>query len=83
MNQIRRFNVSKCLARLKFTPTDGMTVLVTGRISVYPKKGRYSITAVNMEEAGLGDAYLSFLQLKENYKTKVYLSKNTNYLCQK
>lgn len=58
------------LARLKFTPTDGMTVLVTGRISVYLKKGRYSITAVNMEEAGLGDAYLKFLQLKEKLQNE-------------
>lgn len=58
------------LSRLKFTPSDGMTVLVTGRINLYTKKGRYSITASNMEEAGLGDAYLKFLKLKEKLQNE-------------
>lgn len=56
--------------RLKFNPVDGMTVLVSGRISIYLKKGRYAITAVTMEEAGLGDAYLKFLQLKEKLQNE-------------
>lgn len=51
--------------RLDFKPIDGMTVLVTGKVSVYQKRGRYSITVSQLEEAGLGDAYLNFLRLKE------------------
>ena len=53
------------LSQLKFKPVDGMTVLVTGKIGIYLKRGTYSITVYSMEEAGLGDAYLRFLQLKE------------------
>lgn len=52
-------------AKLKFKPVDGMTVLVTGKVGIYPKRGTYSITVYEMEEAGLGNAYLQFLQLKE------------------
>lgn len=51
--------------KLKFKPVDGMTVLVTGKIGIYSKRGTYSITVYEMEEAGLGDAYLQFLQLKD------------------
>lgn len=54
------------LFKLKFNPIDGMTVLVTGKVSVYQKRGRYSVAVIQMEEAGLGDAYLNFLRLKES-----------------
>lgn len=51
--------------RLKFQPIDGMNVLATGKVTVYQKRGRYSINVFALEEAGLGDAYLNFLRLKE------------------
>lgn len=53
------------VTKLNFKPIDGMTVLVTGKVSVYARRGTYSITVSEMEEAGLGDAYLQFLRLKE------------------
>lgn len=59
---------SQVLRNLKFKPIDGMTVLVTGKISVYVRRGRYSVTVSKMEESGLGDAYLYFLHIKEKFQ---------------
>lgn len=53
------------LQKLKFKPTDGMTVLVNGKVSLYPKRGTYNITVFEMDQVGLGEAYLNFIQLKE------------------
>ncbi|MDD4212085.1 MAG: exodeoxyribonuclease VII large subunit [Bacilli bacterium] len=53
------------VTKLKFDPIDGMKVLVSGKVSVYQKRGRYSFQVLTMEQVGLGNAYLEFLQLKE------------------
>lgn len=53
------------LSKLKFDPVDGLTVIVTGKINVYVKKGRYSITVSTMDDVGLGEAYLNFIKLKD------------------
>lgn len=52
-------------SKLKFTPTDGMKVLVTGRISVYETTGGYQIYVNEMLEDGLGNLYIAFEQLKK------------------
>ncbi len=52
-------------SKLKFTPTDGMKVLVKGRISIYEQMGSYQIYIEEMNEDGLGDLYLAYEQLKE------------------
>ncbi len=57
------FNASA--KNLKFTPTDGMKVLVIGRISVYESTGNYQIYVEEMREDGLGNLYIAFEQLKE------------------
>ena len=49
---------------LKFTPEDGMNVLVSGRISVYPAGGNYQIYIDHMEVDGLGSLYVEFEKLK-------------------
>ena len=51
--------------RLLFKPTDGMNVLVTGRISVYEATGNYQIYVDDMVEDGVGNLYVAFEQLKE------------------
>lgn len=53
------------LSKLKFKPVDGMTVLVTGKVGLYIKRGTYAITVSEMEQVGLGEAYLNFQFLKE------------------
>ncbi|HIR75251.1 TPA: exodeoxyribonuclease VII large subunit [Candidatus Ventrenecus avicola] len=52
-------------ASLKFTPEDGMNVLVTGRISAYPAGGNYQIYIDKMEVDGLGNLYVEFEKLKK------------------
>jgi len=64
-SEIDALMFNSALSNLKFNPEDGMTVLVTGKVGIYVKKGRYSITVYQMEQAGLGDAYLYFLHIKE------------------
>lgn len=56
---------SNVLNTLKFEPMDGMTVLVNGQVTLYPKRGTYSVRVFSMEQVGLGEAYLNFLMLKE------------------
>ncbi len=48
-----------------FTPTDGMSVLVEGYISVYEASGGYQIYVNRMSEDGLGNLYLAYEQLKK------------------
>lgn len=50
---------------LKFTPEDGMNVIVEGRISCYPAQGTYQIYVDKMEPDGLGNLYIEFEKLKE------------------
>ena len=52
-------------SKLNFIPSDGMKVLVTGRVSVYEASGAYQIYVDSMQEDGLGNLYLKFEQLKK------------------
>ena len=51
--------------KLKFTPEEGMKVLVVGRVSLYEAYGTYQITIEQMEPDGVGARYLAFEQLKQ------------------
>ena len=55
------FNASK----LKFTPEDGMKVLVKGKISVFESTGNYQIYVEELSEDGLGNLHIAFEQLKK------------------
>ncbi len=57
-------------SRLKFRPTDGMEVLVRGRISVYEPRGSYQIVCDLMEPVGAGALQKAFEQLKEKLKSE-------------
>ena len=50
---------------IKFTPVDGMKVLINGRVSIYEATGGYQIYVDEMLEDGVGNLYLAFEQLKE------------------
>lgn len=52
-------------SKIKFMPTDGMKVLVTGKISVYPATGGYQIYVNDMVEDGVGNLYIAYEQLKK------------------
>jgi exodeoxyribonuclease VII large subunit len=51
-------------AALVFDPTDGTQVIVFGRVSVWPERGRLQLYASHMEPMGLGALRLAFEQLK-------------------
>ena len=61
-----RSNASKVI----FKPTDGMKVLVTGRISVYEAMGSYQIYVDEMLEDGVGNLYIAFEQLKKKLQAE-------------
>ncbi|MBR1717948.1 MAG: exodeoxyribonuclease VII large subunit [Bacilli bacterium] len=52
-------------SKLGFVPTEGMKVLVTGSISVYPQGGTYQIYVEDLIEDGVGNLYIAFEKLKE------------------
>ena len=56
---------SSSAVNLKFTPEDGMNVLVEGRLSCYPAQGTYQIYVDKMEMDGLGNLYLEYEKLKK------------------
>ncbi len=50
---------------LKFKPTDGMGLIVRGRLSVFDARGEYQLIAEYLEPKGIGALQLAFIQLKE------------------
>jgi exodeoxyribonuclease VII large subunit len=47
-----------------FTPQDGLKIVVTGKISVYPPRGNYQIDVRSMKPAGEGELQAAFERLK-------------------
>jgi len=58
---------NRSLSRLNFVPKDGMLVRARGRLSVYSKRGTYSLNVESMELAGTGE----ILALLERRKLKL------------
>ncbi len=55
------FNVNN---KLLFDPKDGDSVLIRGRINVYPVSGSYQIVVNEMKQDGIGNLYVLFEELK-------------------
>lgn len=55
---------SSSAKRLKFRPTDGMRVMVRGRVSVYEPTGQYQLYAEDIQPDGMGALSLAYEQLK-------------------
>ncbi|MBO5110035.1 MAG: exodeoxyribonuclease VII large subunit [Clostridia bacterium] len=51
-------------AYVRFAPQNGMKVLVSGRVSVFVRDGKYQIYVTSMEPDGIGSLYLAYEQLK-------------------
>ncbi len=63
--------------RLRFRPENGMKVLVTGRVSVFPRDGAYQLYCDTMTPEGAGDLARAFEQLKEQLYKEGLLMKPT------
>ena len=50
--------------RLRFRPENGMKVVVTGRITVFPRDGAYQLYCNTLTPEGVGDLAVAFEQLK-------------------
>lgn len=51
--------------RLPFLPENGMNVVVTGKITVYPGKGEYQLEARDLVPLGAGELQMRFEKLKQ------------------
>ena len=49
---------------LRFRPENGMKVVVTGRVTVFPRDGAYQLYCNTMTPEGVGDLAVAFEQLK-------------------
>ncbi len=48
-----------------FTPQDGMKIIISGRITVYPPRGNYQFDVRSMKPAGVGELQAAFERLKQ------------------
>jgi len=54
-------------ASVGFVPVDGMKVVVTGNLTVYPASGNYQINVFSIKQSGLGDILSMLEQRKKHY----------------
>ncbi len=57
-------------ALLRFRPTDGLAVLVRGRVSVFESRGQLQLIAETLEPRGAGALQLAFEQLKAKLRAE-------------
>ncbi len=50
--------------QLNFTPADGMKVIASGNITVYPQRGNYQIECTSIKPVGQGDLFIAYEALK-------------------
>jgi len=50
---------------MKFSPENGMTIIVTGDITVYEPSGQYQMYIKEMQPDGIGELFLAYEQLKQ------------------
>ena len=50
--------------RAGIRPADGVSVIVTGYVDVYPRNGSCQLYVTSLQAAGIGDLYLRFEELK-------------------
>ena len=64
-SRINAIMFASAASKIKFMPQDGMKVLVTGKVSIYPANGGYQIYVSEMLEDGVGNLHIAFEQLKK------------------
>jgi exodeoxyribonuclease VII large subunit len=63
--QLRCVMFKSAARNLKFRLTDGMALILRGRISVYDQRGEYQLICEYAEPAGIGALQTAFVQLKK------------------
>ena len=61
---------SSYASKLEFMPKDSMQVLISGKISVFPRDGTYQLYAQSLEPLGKGALYEAFEQMKSKLESK-------------
>jgi len=61
---------SRDAGKLSFTPKEGDSVLITGRVSSYEARGNYQLYVNTMTLDGIGLLYEKFEQLKKEFQEK-------------
>lgn len=75
-SRINAVMFSSSTKKIKFTPQDGMKVLVTGKISVFEANGGYQIYVSDMLEDGIGNLYIAYEQLKKKLEIEGLFDQN-------
>lgn len=74
-SRIKAIMFKSSAAKLMFNPSEGMNVLVRGKISVYESTGDYQIYITEMLEDGIGNLYIAFENLKKKLEQEGLFSK--------
>ena len=61
---------SSNVSRLGFMPSDGMHVIIKGRVTLYEKDGTYQLVCENILQDGIGDVSLKYRLLKEKLENE-------------
>ena len=69
-SQLSAIMFASSAKNINFEPSDGMKVLVTGKVSVYETGGTYQIYVNEMLVDGLGNLYLEFEKLKKKLEAE-------------
>ena len=54
--------------KIKFSPENGMSVIIRGATTLYPQRGDFQLIIQQMEPAGIGNLQLAFDQLKNKLR---------------
>jgi exodeoxyribonuclease VII large subunit len=66
---------------MKFSPENGLKVLVRGEISLYESSGQYQIYIKEMQPDGIGDLFLAYEQMKKRLEDEgLFLAKHKRKL---
>ena len=74
-SQIKVVMFQNYASTLKFTPKNGMKVIIEGSVGVYGKTGCYQVYAYSMQPDGIGALYLAYEQLKQKLEKEGLFSK--------